>query len=322
MHRKQNGLDIVLKTISETLIFTAKQLPYILIGLFLAELIVALKWISKLTLLTKPIMRYGHLNPGCGIPFLTAFASPPAANSMLLGFHKENKITSRELFFAVLVNSFPSALMHWRWWLPAILSVLGNVGLLYFGLIVIAEILRVLIFLTAARFVLQKSGSSPEGDKEYTEKISWKEAVAISFEGTKKMSFRILKIFVPVTFIVLLLVNVGFITMLADCLQGIATCFPIPIEGVPIIAAQFGNSLVAFAIAGNLFSQNIITAKDVVLTLFVGRIFAAVIIAIRMQIPMVVGIFGQKIGFQIIGSRLASTIVIDLVMIFLIYFSW
>jgi len=315
-------LDLILKTISETLIFTAKQLPYILIGLFLAELIVALKWILKLSLLTKPIMRYGHLNPGCGIPFLTAFASPPAANSMLLGFHNGNKITSTELFLAVLVNSFPSALMHWRWWLPAILSVLGNVGLLYFGLIVIAEILRALIFLTAARFVLPKSGASLEGNKKDAEKVSLKEAIATSFEGTKKMSFRIFKIFVPVTFIVLLLANLGVITMLADSLKGIASYFPIPIEGVPIIAAQFGNSLVAFAIAGNLFSQNIITAKDILLTLFVGRIFAAIIIAIRMQIPMVVGIFGQKIGFQVIGCRLASTIVIDLLMIFLIYFSW
>ena len=315
-------MNIVLKTISETLFFTAKQLPYILSGLFLAEMIITLKWIIKLTWLTKPIMRYGHMNPCCGIPFLMAFASPPAANSMLLGFYNENRISSSELFFAVLINSLPSALMHWRWWLPAILSVLGNVGLLYFGLIVIAEILRALIFLTTARFVFQRWEASPEGDKKNAEKISWKEAIAISFEGTKKMSFRILKIFVPVTFIVLLLVNLGFITMLADSLQDIAGYFPIPIEGVPIIAAQFGNSLVAFAIAGNLFSQNIITAKDVVLTLFVGRIFAAVIIAIRMQIPMVVGIFGQKIGFQIIGCRLGSTIVIDLLMIFLIYFLW
>ena len=66
------------------------------------------------------------------------------------------------------------------------------------------------------------------------------------------MSFRIFKIFVPVTFIVLLLVNVGFITMLADSLRDIAGYFPIPLEGIPIIAAQFGNSLVVFAIACNL----------------------------------------------------------------------
>ena len=315
-------MDLILKTIIETLIFTARQLPYILIGLFLAELIVALKWIIKLTWLTKPIMRYGHLNPACGIPFLMAFASPPAANSMLLGFHKKNKITFRELFFAALVNSFPSALMHWRWWLPAILSVLGNVGLLYFSLIVIAEILRALIFLTAARFVLPKLVSALQRDKKDAENIPWKEAISTSLEATGKMSFHILKLFVPVTFIVLLLANMGAITMLADSLKGVAAYFPIPIEGLSIIAAQCGNSLVAFAIAGNLFSQSVITAKDVVLTLFVGRIFSAIIIAIRMQIPMVVGIFGQKIGFQIIGCRLASTLVIDLLMIFLVYFLW
>lgn len=312
---------IVIATLKQSLFFTAKQLPYILVGLFLAEMIIALGWINRLTWLTKPMMRYGHLNPGCGIPFLMAFASPPAASSMLLGFEKENRITRKELVYAVLVNSFPSAIMHWRWWLPAILSVLGKVGFVYFILLVTAEMIRAVIFLTAARFSLPAPGGELTGKKK-EEKTSFTEAAQKSLVATKDMTLKIMKLFIPVTLIIFLLANLGAFDALSNSLKGIAKYFPIPVEGLPIIAAQFGNSLVAFATAGNLYETGVVGAKDIVMTLFVGRIFSSIVLVLRMQIPMVVGIFGRQVGFRIIGARLVTSVVIDLMMVFLVYHFW
>ena len=129
------------------------------------------------------------------------------------------------------------------------------------------------------------------------------------------MALRILKIFFPVTLCVFFLGDLGFFNLLAGALKGMARLFPIPMESLPIIAAQFGNSLVAFAIAGNLLNQQIISAKDVILTLLVGRIFAAVMIAVRMQLPAVAGVFGRKIGLRIVVARVLSAAGIDLFMI-------
>lgn len=307
-------MEILFDTIRQTLFFTLKQLPYIIIGLFLAEMMVAMKWIEKFAWATKSIMRYAHLNAGCGIPFLIAFVSPMAANSTLLGVYKKNQISSRELFFALLVNSFPNALMHWRWWLPAIYSVLGTVGLIYFVLMLTGETLRALVFLTISRFALPIPETKTNPNRP-SEKKTIKTAAGISMENTWKMSLRILKFFFPVTLIVFFLNNFGFFNILEGALKGMARFFPIPIESVPIIAAQFGNSLVAFAIAGNLFNQHIISAKDVILTLFAGRIFAAVMVAVRMQLPAVVGIFGRKVGLRIVVARVLSATGIDLFMI-------
>lgn len=60
-------MELFFDTIQQTLFFTLKQLPYIVIGLFLAEMMVAMKWIEKLAWVTKSIMRYAHLDAGCGI---------------------------------------------------------------------------------------------------------------------------------------------------------------------------------------------------------------------------------------------------------------
>jgi hypothetical protein len=307
-------LEILLQTFFRTCLFTLKQLPFMLGGLFLAEMMVALKWIEKLSWLTRSLMRYAHLNTRCGVSFLIAFASPMAANSSLRALFENRCISSRELFFALLVNSFPNALMHWRWWLPAIYSVLGDVGLLHFGLILVGELIRVVFFLTTSRCVLPAPAEKSFSESAPVGKTIRK-AVGISLKGTWKMAVKILKIFIPVTWAVFLLADLGAFEILASTLKGTARYFPIPLEGIPIIASQLGNSLVAFAIAGNLLHQHVITARDVILTLFVGRIFAAVMVAVRMQLPAIVGIFGQKLGFRIVGARLLSAAGIDLLMI-------
>jgi hypothetical protein len=273
-----------------------------------------MQWIEKLARATKALMRYAHLDAGCGIPFLIAFVSPMAANSTLLGVYEKKRITSRQLFFALLVNSFPNALMHWRWWLPAIYSVLGFVGLIYFALILAGETIRMVVFLTISRFTLPRPETETTADRQSKQKPV-KTALGISAENTWKMVLRILKIFFPVTLCVFFLNDLGFFNLLAGALKGMARFFPIPVESLPIIAAQFGNSLVAFAIAGNLLNQQIISAKDVILTLFVGRIFAAVMIALRMQLPAVAGVFGRKVGLRIVVTRVLSAAGIDLFMI-------
>jgi hypothetical protein len=307
-------LEIFFHSLYQALFFTLKQLPYIVVGLFLAEMMVAMQWIEKLAWATKAMMRYAHLDAGCGIPFLIAFVSPMAANSTLLGVYEKKRITSRELFFALLVNSFPNALVHWRWWLPAIYSVLGLVGLIYFALILTGETIRMLVFLTISRFTLPRPETNTITNRDSKQKPV-KAVLGISAEKTCKMVLRILKIFFPVTLCIFFLNGWGFFNLLAEALKGMARFFPIPVESLPIIAAQFGNSLVAFAIAGNLLNQQIISAKDVILTLFVGRIFAAVMIALRMQLPAVAGVFGRKIGLRIVVARVSSAAGIDLFMI-------
>lgn len=312
-------MELLLHSLGQAFFFTLKQLPYIVIGLFLAEMMVAMKWLEKFSWLTKSMMRYAHLDAECGVAFLMAFVSPMAANSTLRGLREKERISAKALYHAVLVNSFPNVLSHWRWWLPAVFSVLGTVGLIYFALLLVGEAIRLLVFMTMARFSLPKPVSQAAQSKKTQEKKTLREAAWIGLKGTRKIAIRILKIFFPVTLIVFLLNNLGVFDMLADALRQSAGFFPVPVEGFSIIAAQFGNSLVAFAIAGNLLHQQVIGATDVILTLFVGRIFGAVMVAVRMQLPAVVGIFGHKLGLRIVGTRILTAALVDILIIAAVY---
>ena len=312
-------MEIFLNTVFQTLLFILKQLPYLVIGLFLAEILIGMKMLEKLNWLTKPLMRYAHLDAACGIPFLIALVSPMTANSTLLGFHKNDRLSIKELYYAVLVNSFPNALMHWRWWLPAILSVMGYAGLLYFILMLVGESIRLFCFVAYSRISLPAPVDREDIQKKHVKK-PLNEVVKSGITGTVKTIGKMMKVFIPVTFIVFLLANLNFFDLLAEWLKGSTRFFPVPVEGISVIAAQFGNSLIAFTLAGNLLNQHVLTVKDVILTLFTGRIFASVMVALRMQLPAVVGIFGKKLGLRIIGVRLLTATGVDLLMIFIVYF--
>jgi len=301
--------------IISALMYLLWVVPFIIIGVVLAELIIALKFVNKIIWITKPITRFGHLRKECGITFLTAFASPAASNSMLMEFYNKKVIDKKELIISSLVNSFPEILMHWKFILPAIVPLLGVTGLIYFGVLIAVGFIKTFIVLIAGRVLLSKRNDDSEIKKEKRPPIN--EAFKISLKNSKKTIIRILKLMIPITIIVFILIDIGVFEMLAGYLSGAAGYFPIPPEGLGVIAAQFANSIAAWTIAGNLLSEGIMSSKDVVLTLMVGTVLSE-IVNIRYSIPYYTGIFGAKLGMQILviatGLRIAIMIPIIVVL--------
>ena len=103
---------------------------------------------------------------------------------------------------------------------------------------------------------------------------------------------------IPVTILVFALIDAGFFEVLAAFLKEHAVFIPVPGEALPIIAAQFTANIAAYTIAGNLLSAGILNTKEIVLSLLVGKILSS-IVSIRILIPYYVGIFGPKLGTQI-----------------------
>lgn len=287
-------------------------LPFIIAGIILAELIITLKFVNKLVWITKPITNFGHLRKECGITFLTAFASPAAANSMLMNLYDKKIVERRELIISSLVNSFPAILMHWKFILPVIVPLLGITGLIYFVMLMLGGFIKTFIILIAGRILLPARYGDIELKKENRPPV--KEAFKISIKSSMKTIKRILIMTIPITFIVFILIDFGVFDILADYLSGTSVYFPIPIEGIGIIAAQLANSVAAWTIAGNLLSNGILTSKDVVLTLLIGNVLSS-ISQLRFTIPYYLGIFGPKIGTQIL---IISTILWNIVTILLI----
>ncbi len=291
------------------------MIPTLIIGVIAAEFLVNMGWINKIAWLAKPITRFGHLRSECGVCFVSAFASPTAANAMLVEFYEKGLLDKKGLILASLINSFPAIVMHFRSMLPVLIPILGFTGLIYFMIIVAIGLVKTSLVLIAARFLLKKRTSEVIVTKAKKTRPPLKEVLKTSVTQSMSTIRRVLLITIPVTVVVFWLVDLGVFDKLAVYLGWVAGYFPIPAEGLPIIAAQFGQKIAAYTIAANLMTKGIISPPQVILTLLVGSVVTAVV-GIRYLIPYYVGVFGAKNGFQLL--LLSSGIRISVIIMFII----
>lgn len=271
-------------------------IPVMVIGVVAAEFLVEIGWIHKIGFIVSPLIRFAHLREECSISFITAFGSPAASNSMLKKLYDDGLIERKELIVASLINSFPSIIMHWRTMLPVFIPLLGMAGMIYLGILTAVGLLRTLVTLLVGRFLLNEKKYIP--NNIIHQPRSFSKSLKMSFKKSKKTIYRIITMTIPVTILVFVMIDAGFFEVLAAFLKEHAVFVPVPGEALPIIAAQFTANIAAYTIAGNLLSAGILNTKEIVVSLLVGKILSS-IMSIRILIPYYVGIFGSKIGTQI-----------------------
>jgi len=291
-----------------------RTLPYMILGVIAAELIVTLGFVSKLSFVARPITNFAHLKHECGMSFLVAFGSPTAANAMLAQNHERGLISKKEMFLASLLNSFPSVLMHWRSMLPPLIPLLGTVGLIYFLLFALAGLLKTLLIMLASRFLLPAKAAT-RLSVETKSRPPLKAAFVQSLKSSWKVSRRMIIITVPTMLAVSLLIELGIFDHLTKYMGGVTTYLPIPPSGLGVIASMFGHPVVAYTVASNLLEAGEISAKGIVLSLLIGGMFANMVFLLRSSIPNYMGIFGPKNGVMI---TVLSSIIWNAIIIFFI----
>jgi hypothetical protein len=98
--------------------------------------------------------------------------------------------------------------------------------------------------------------------------------------------------------IVFQLIDIGFFDMLSAYLKDLPVLKSLPSPALPVIAAWFASNIGAYTIAGKLLTDGIMTSKEIVITLLVGRVLSS-IVRLRFTIPYYTGIFSPKLGTQI-----------------------
>lgn len=303
--------------------FLSMTVPFMVIGVIFAELIVALRLVDKIAFIARPLTNFAHLSDECGASFMAAFVSPASANSMLAAFYKDKIIEKKELFIASMMTSFPAIVMHWRPMLPILIPLLGVAGIIYFCILMLVDLIKTLLIMLAGRLLLVKKNSNCGYTNSPKEKRPpLKEAVKISLHASKGTIKRILMMTIPITFIVFILLTIGVFNHLASYLSGVSTYFPIPPEGLGIIAAQFASFVVAITVAGNILSTGVLTGKGIIMTLLVGDVLKSFLTMARFLTPYYVGIFGPKNGLQIMLLSTTIRTGIMLVVIFVLALFW
>ncbi len=284
----------------DALLFAFKYLlsviPPAIIGIILMELLIELGWVQRLGFVMAPFMRYGHLREEIGVSFLVSFGSPTAGNSMVAELNRKGMIGNKETLIASLVTSFPATFIFVRDLTPVLIVLLGTTGLIYLGIVVGVGLLRTAISLSFGRFLL------PPKKIEVIEQSIKPKKFRAALKSAILSSYRPLRGIIPTmiiaAIIVFQLIDIGFFNMLSAYLKDLPVMKSLPAQALPIIAAWFASNVGAYTIAGKLLTDGIMTSKEIVITLLIGRVLSS-IVRLRFTIPYYTGIFSPELGMQI-----------------------
>lgn len=250
-------------------------IPATLAGIVLMEILIELGWIQRLGFVTAPFMRFGHLREEVGVSFLVSFGSPTAGNSMVAELNKKGLIDNKETLIASLVTSFPATFIFVRDLTPVLVILLGTTGLIYLGIVVGVGLLRTAISLAFGRFLLHNKKIIILGQSIKTKKFSaaLQSAILSSWAPLR----GIIPTMIIAAIIVFQLIDMGFFDMLSAYLKDLPVLKSLPSPALPVIAAWFASNIGAYTIASKLLTDGIMTSREIVITLLVGRVLSSIV---------------------------------------------
>jgi len=309
-----------MEVLSNSLMFCIRTVPTIFLGIVLVNIIENMGWTKRIGWIERPFTRLGRLKEVSGVSFIVSFGSPSSGNAMLMQLYNDRKIDRREMYVASLANTFPAALMHWRSMLPVLIPLLGLTGVLFFATFVFVGFVKTVAVLIFGRFILKGNDETLNIEPVVIEKQRFAEVLKKSVVQSFPLMKRIILTTIPVTVLVFYLMHVGLFDWLALNIQGVTKFFPVPVEGLSIAAAYFGQSVAAYTIAGNMLTAGAISSKNIILSLLLGQLLSSVISSFRYSAPYYLSIFGTRMGSELLVYSSLLRIVFTILMFYCIYF--
>lgn len=287
-----------IKVIHHICIPLTRLLVFITLGLLFGQYLELSGLTTKLSILARPLFKFGRLGDRCGSAFTTAFVSGVAANGMLLEFYQNNKISKKQVFLTNYVDHLPAYFIHLPTTFFIVIPLTGTAGIIYFAITFIATLLRVFLFLLYGHLVLPLP-------QEYQLDLSQKKEVPAKKQEIwanikKKLPTRLIKVItwlLPIYILIYVINAAGGFKFLNSAFSGFITTSIVPAESLSVVILSFVAEFTSgFAAAGALMASGVITVKQTVIALLAGNVVAFPIRAIRHQLPRYIGIFSPGMG--------------------------
>ena len=279
-----------------------RLLAFLSIGLIVAGFIEAMNWTRKMSVVTAPMIRFGHLSDLTGAAFSMAFFSGVTANTMLSEAYDQGKLSKKELLLANMFNSLPAYFLHLPTTFFLTLSLIKGAAFIYIGLTLGAALLRTLGIAVLSHFLLGSKNLTGTHGQKKTESVSFRQAGKRTLARFKKRIRKIIRLTFPIYIVFFWLSEEGMFQLLeefmADHLSFLSWLSPKAVSIIALqIAAEFSAGLVA---AGALLQDGTMTYKEIVFTLLIGNVLSSPIRAVRHQFPYYAGIFKPRLALQLI----------------------
>ncbi len=296
----------------------------------MGQALASLGWAERMAVLARPLMRLGRLGDTSGAAFTAALFSQLMANTMLVTFQNEGRISSRELRLSYLVNTgLPVFFLHLPTTVSIIVPLVGLAGVGYLGLVFLAACLRTLLVLLYARTVplpveqVTENGTATDAPLPGPRRGA-RDPRGISLEIWRKFRRRFLRVALytaPIYVLIFLAHERGVFDWLRDSLTGSVNMGFLPVEAAGVIvfslAAEFTSGVAA---AGALLHAGALSPLQVVLALTLGNLVATPVRALRHQLPSHMGLFSPRLGLELLltsqSLRVASLLVVAAPLLF------
>ncbi len=283
------------------------------IGVFIGTIFERINLQNRLAFILKPLSKFTGLSSlGC-TAFVTAFASPRAANTILASSCDEGLISKREMILSALANSTAAVFVHLRVSSFVLLPLLGKVGLAYIGVQIIGAFITTIL----ALLILNKNSSVCDINKDIKltptnkkHKTLWQ----VFFKRNKTILLRVLIITVPLYSIIYFLNINGYLALTTSILPDNLKSILRP-ESMVIIGVHFSGIMPAVSAASLALRDGVLSQTQVFITLLVGYIFTTPVRAIRHTLPSALGIFPGKTGLYIVTISQIIKIIVAIIAI-------
>ncbi len=306
-------------SITNRLIFPLiRMMIFIFIGLTAGQIIEATGWSKALSVVARPLFKYGRLGNKCGAVFTSSFISGIAANAMLLDFYIDNKITKKQLFLTNFVNQLPNYFLHLPTTFFIVWPLTGTAGVIYLMITFTAVVLRVSLFLTFGRFTIKEDRSEDRIKKSKETRKSKKSILENIKQKLPERLINIATFVLPVYIFIFMLTQAGIFKHANVLITKYIPVTFIPIESFSVVVLSFFTEFTSgFAAAGAMMDGGLLTTKQTVIALLTGNILAFPLRALRHQLPRYIGIFSPKMGTELLlmgqTFRIVSLIVVGMV---------
>jgi len=300
----------------------ARLIFFISLGVFIGNLIEALNWTKWLASLSKPLVKFGHLQPISGASFSVAFFSGVSANTMLAEAYDQNQISRKELILSNLFNSLPTYFLHLPTTFFLVAPFIKQATIPYFSLTIGAALFRTLFTIGLGHFILPPPKDTQDVQNQIQDskkEISYRELIQKTVARFQKRLKKILVLTVPIYIGFKLLAAYGFFHWLEKKVAGLIVFFPwIPTKAISVIIMQMAADFSAgLAAASALLDSHALTVKQIVIALILGNILSSPLRALRHQFPYYAGIYPPKLAVLLMACNQGLRIISLALMLFL-----
>jgi len=286
-------------------------LPWLLatvfLGVFVADVLAQRGLFIKLGAPFRFVVRIAGLPLQLSSVLTVGLIDSRAEHSILSTLYKEGKIGDRHVMsYTMMAMPFSGTRLLIQYTLPTAVALLGvDMGLMYFLLMVIALLVAIAIGVVIGR-------TSPKLQISVDELEARRGAASYKAAAKKalRMCYRVGIRYVVVYTVVTALFFAGVFTYVENLGKAITAYTPLGVYPVTIAVLYSTSPIAAMALAGELASKGLATAKEALMRLILGRLFFAVISEYpRHSFPFYVSFYPVKLAAKLTALLILNTAV-------------